>query len=825
MSGSSDGTRRATVALDSGSGRAAVPKIGSRSLHQYWALLMPHFRGILLPPQFRSDEAVTHWSWREPIASPPLTGAEIAAVRKRLASAQLSLADSAEDAPASSASDSRKAAAILPQVQARMSEVVAGLAVQPDSILATYIVRSERGLMLHSWGLAAALKPYYPDSLEIEISGTVLVAGKPASGHEVRLENPDGASLNRMRSDADGRFRFPKISPGRYRVHVHSEQIAFSAEGLTVDLDHTSLTNLELHDARNGQASPSAPAAQNASSASRRRTLFVLLGLAALATAGGTWWWLSASRHTQNPPPSPPSVIQSPTTARAPSPAGTPPTPQTSSAPFGSIHSDGRFASTATATTPLSRSNLPLHGSVQPRATNAATLNANAFAPDPAGTPNITASGSATTSTPNSPSTTSSAAPDGASPANNSSALSNPAGVASSIANAGAGSTANPSAPATTAVAEISASPTAKSPIASPAAIANPATTSAHATSEPTAPAADSSRMANVARASTNPSAPIPADSPPTIALDLGSAAEKTSAVAKPTPATSDQTPSHPSNSAPSKSVNNSASTVSSAVAPPPNAETNDPALPGQSAAAMTSPVYVHQLKIHVGTWQPRLLRDSILPTQPTRIGEDDALDLLRERRFRDRKLQIPVSFKNPAIQCGFVIEFSPPSSAHSDPPHWRISTGGSSVRATILGNRAEIAWNSTASSAIDCTLVSIEGRERARAIAEPHTTATLQLASDAEGWPWIGLARAPADNAVLTTTEWTDRLSWRMLNNTSLPTTWLRDDRWLAGQGLRLDFIASPHVAGEVIHFLALVDRLTGWSIAGEVTLTSDRP
>ena len=52
-------TRRAVVVLKSGPGQPARPMVGSRSLHQYWALLMPHFRGILLPPQFRSDDAST----------------------------------------------------------------------------------------------------------------------------------------------------------------------------------------------------------------------------------------------------------------------------------------------------------------------------------------------------------------------------------------------------------------------------------------------------------------------------------------------------------------------------------------------------------------------------------------------------------------------------------------------------------------------------------------------------------------------------------------------------------------------------------------------
>ena len=241
-------SRRAVAVLKSGAGQPTPPKIGNRSPHQYWALLKTHFRSVLLPPQSLAEGASTQWTWNEPAAGPPLTAADLATVRKRLAGAQRSLVDSVEDAPEPSA-DARHAGSVLPQLQTHMDAIVTALIALPDGGLAAYAVRTEQGLLLHSWGLATALTPHYPDNTESEISGTVFVGDAPAPDREVSLENFDGSGRPaRTRSDAAGRFRFSKISPGRYRAHVVSERETFPPEGVTVDIERTSVTGLELRD-------------------------------------------------------------------------------------------------------------------------------------------------------------------------------------------------------------------------------------------------------------------------------------------------------------------------------------------------------------------------------------------------------------------------------------------------------------------------------------------------------------------------------------------------------------------------------------------------
>ena len=63
------------------------------------------------------------------------------------------------------------------------------------------------------------MRPTYPDTDGIEIAGRVLVGGKPAR-HDVVLESSDGETVAETPSDAAGEFRFPKLSPGDYRLRV-----------------------------------------------------------------------------------------------------------------------------------------------------------------------------------------------------------------------------------------------------------------------------------------------------------------------------------------------------------------------------------------------------------------------------------------------------------------------------------------------------------------------------------------------------------------------------------------------------------------------------
>jgi hypothetical protein len=198
------GPRRASVQVRAES-VASLPTVAGKALHQYWSLLAPHFRGILLAPLWRTDGQGLTWSWSEPATPSSLSAAELATVRKRLAAAQRSITAAAEDAPPET---SRRGGVNMVELATGSASVVNALAGLTDTALAPFVVRCEQGLMIHSWGLATALVPFDPDKLDRAIGGTVFVAGQPAAAATVHLSAPSGPPLSQTHTDAGGRVQF-----------------------------------------------------------------------------------------------------------------------------------------------------------------------------------------------------------------------------------------------------------------------------------------------------------------------------------------------------------------------------------------------------------------------------------------------------------------------------------------------------------------------------------------------------------------------------------------------------------------------------------------
>jgi hypothetical protein len=297
-----------------------IAKVGSRSIHQYWHLLAPDFQGILLTPQRRPDEGGVAWTWQEAVGNKPVTAPELAEVRERLVRANRAFAKNLPDADASGPGG-RSAQEATDLLRSKVDEMVTKLAGKSDEKLAGYVARTDGGPMLHSWGASVPAQPFYPDSHNCEVSGVVLVGDKDAADFEVLIESRKGVCLARTRSDASGAFRLEKIGPGTHRVRVISDRVDFPVNGVSVTVERTSITNLELRSTSLNVASAVAPppgspisatrivapavmaareALENFSRASPRRRWLVASSLALLAivVAGGGWWawrWWHAS--------------------------------------------------------------------------------------------------------------------------------------------------------------------------------------------------------------------------------------------------------------------------------------------------------------------------------------------------------------------------------------------------------------------------------------------------------------------------------------------------------------------------------------------------
>jgi len=782
------GPRRAAVELGFNGSAPALPSVAGRALHQYWSLLAPHFRGIFLPPQWRADGTGVAWSWREPATPSPLTSAELATVRKRLAGAQRSLADAAESAPPSAGAS--PASASLAAVQACTAEIAAALAALPDPALAAYAVRTESGNLLHSWGLGTALTPFFPDAADYDIGGTVCHTGRPAPHHTVLLENSEGRPIARATSDAAGRFSFPKNVPGRYRVRVDAAA-DFPPEGVTVEIQRTSVTDLELHD-RSHRPPPSSGSA-SASARSRRRLLAVSLPLALVLLGAGAWWWTS---RDATPP------------ARPSTPAAPPPAAAFTSTSSGPLHSAARpAAGVAPDSPPRPR---PALGPLAPPP----APHSHAAPPkDPSfpGTPSAAGSSAgppAATHSPGAPA----AAPAGSAPTSPS-----PAGAPPSAASSPPSTPPSyPPAPAATAptppptgaeAPHVSPPPppraAPKPPPPNPASSKNPPPSAAPS---PPPPAASASRPD---RAAPTPETPPPADS------------TKPQVSSPREPATTPPTPPPPAPTDPAEdpvaeppppppTPTAEPPPDSPSPAPEPPALTESPAESPGSSLDVAAAAAHHHYRFRLGGWQTRLLRDEILPTLPRPRDEADSVDALRTRRFAERRQQLPADFRSASVQRGFALEL--PAPAPSGAVRWRDASGHTPPGSTVSGPRAEFAWSDTQPPPplAAFTLVAADGQPLATLRFDADGHATLATIPAIRAWPWLALPAAPAPSRSL--------LDWQILAGLPAPATWRTAD-----DARRLDLIAPPGETGRHQRTLAVVDPATGWALVTALTLETE--
>lgn len=800
MSARADTSRRATVELRFDHAPATLPTVGDRALHQYWSLLAPHFRGVLLAPQWRAAGDGIAWSWREPAATASLSAAELATVRKRLASAQRSFANAAAETVSTGA---QRAAFSLPQIQACTAAVINALHVLPDPALSAYMIRSESGPLLHSWGLSPPLVPFYPDIADKLISGTVFIAHQPAPGQEVLLETAEGEPVAHLHSDATGHFNFSKITPGYYRVRVASTLVAFPTEGTCVEIQSQSATTLELHDSDGARTAPGTHGRHNIKLSS------AFLAVAVLILLGLLWFFF----HGRSRPASPPSP-----TAASPQFSNV-----TSLAQTSAIHTDA-------ATRPT-----------EGRAPRPATIATPATVHNPAHSP------SSTLKRDPSP-------PPASYAARSPFASASPASTQSGASNPSAGIN-NPPAPPTNPIASTPhkmspslAGTTAADAQQSPSDSPSLATVSDSASSKN--PFGPSRQNSPPPPASTSPSSPKPSPPPTTaqkaelplpapLALspsprpsapnsDLAPALSVSAAIASP-PSLAAEESTLPQDSPPEISPQNPPPPLPPRIARVLAPAIEEPAIPSpaelaaitaHSPASTTHELLPHRTRLRLTPWTTRLLRDTILPTQPLRARDHESIDALRTRVFREHQRQIPPSFLPPDIHRGFAFDL-PAFPSPSARPQWLDDTGAASPDAVVNGTHAELSWRApVGTSPPTTTFHLIAGRrELARVTIDANGDATAHTSADVIVWPW--LAFHIADNTAPSTSD--ARFDWQVLRGPLAPVTWRHTTNNQNPRSLRLDLIPPPAESGLRQRTLAVFDHTTGWALVSELEQVSE--
>ena len=276
-----------TAEVNWGGDPGAIFWVGKAPVHQFWPRLAPHFGSSLLAPQRKMDGEVVAWTWRESEHDEEIAAAELLALRALLGTslesfrkAQPPRADSGSSgAPAQNRTN-------LDLLWDAVEALVADLLAKSDHELLAFVVRSEAGLRIHSWGAKKAALPRSPEQLGHEVSGITVATGKAMADVEVQIKNSAGEVHAKTLSDGTGRFRFPNVNPGVYRVVATHPKIGFPSEGLEVSVASGPVSGLKLRSNAPGEEmEPEDESTEEAPPPRRRKRLLAGLLLAGAIAA------------------------------------------------------------------------------------------------------------------------------------------------------------------------------------------------------------------------------------------------------------------------------------------------------------------------------------------------------------------------------------------------------------------------------------------------------------------------------------------------------------------------------------------------------------
>src|SRR5215470_20089944 len=102
-----------------------------------------------------------------------------------------------------------------------------------------------------SLGLAVCVLLLAPVALLAQTTGTVEgtitdQSGAPLPGVSVELSSPNLQGVRTAVTSADGRYRFPSVPPGAYKVTAELSGFGKIQKGATVTLDATATVNMQL---------------------------------------------------------------------------------------------------------------------------------------------------------------------------------------------------------------------------------------------------------------------------------------------------------------------------------------------------------------------------------------------------------------------------------------------------------------------------------------------------------------------------------------------------------------------------------------------------
>ena len=810
---------RASAEIDWGKNPRDIAFVGQRALHQYWPLLAPYFRDLLLAPQRRSGEEVVAWTWLEVPGGGAASAQELVALRERLLREQQWFADGMARSAAGEAENSGlRSQAASDHLQAVMADVVAGLVAKSDGELTPYVCRTSGGLRLHSWGAKHAARPHFFEACEI--GGIVVIDGKPTEGLEIGLESSAGNTLAQTRSDRLGRFGFQKTTPGRYRIRVRSDHADFPAAGVPILLDHESIIGLEIAGISSG-SNPLGPIAQGeaAMPGNHRRIRRLIIGLMVLICLATGWkrWGTeltSAGISNANSAPARGGIftLQAPTksspgqsVAVHPSEKGGAISSHAELSPVGLDDAEGMGSRIATNEAarikrdlaPYARASRSLRDTSSPNSVKSNHV-ADGSAPKSAVEVKTEIAMPADASLP--PELSGAPIPLGSLPG--ASPVGPPSQPSENINGAAMAGLFRQSAGASPPASSAEKPPSAGSvaPVMPPVANVkvNVVSLSANVVAGPSKLVAFPATKDNVSNHSSQ-SVPFTGntiDPEKKVAVDADVGA---------IPSVTHQSHGHPVSAVGSKpkDLRAWANWVKS------SAET-----PVKATTLADPPELIRAVKVHVSPWRTRLLRDAILPTMPMLVGSRDEVGTLRTNLKRECETTCPADFVRVTVTHGYAIGIT--GNPETAGLRWeRTLLSSKRVTALAVGNHAEVTWPDE-DTPVGATLELIDASDRtlARITIGPNGESLM------EAWSWISVRKRIVIGLSSESGKVPcSRLAWQRASGQPLPSSWRQ---YITGEGKTICALEVPLQDGPSELACALFDRDSGWALVGEISQTT---
>lgn len=215
-----------------------------------------------------------------------------------------------------------------------------------------------------------------------------------------------------------------------------------------------------------------------------------------------------------------------------------------------------------------------------------------------------------------------------------------------------------------------------------------------------------------------------------------------------------------------------------------------------------------------------RMVKETILPTQPMLLENEGAIEALRNKLRAEQLAKIPAILKQAPLLMGFTFVVAESRGPGGTPAaHWESADASALGQTEVHGNRAEVWWNSNHPPALsEFVLRCADGREIARVRLDREGLVLVASTSDARASLWFGVERPAFPSGISAVEPASRSLVWRARSGTTLPVAWTADEAWTDDRrSLRVDLPLAA-AAAQTNHALALVEPDSGWALAFEV-------